>query len=316
MTRNTYRVTRSIGGLLFGICFLLLVSPVKAAEIYFGAQSPTVVVGQLFEVGVFLNTKEETLNALEGEIVIPTDAVALREVRDGGSVVNLWLEKPKASISGDKVAFSGVLPGGYAGPRGYLFSLILEAKKDGPFSVSSLQEHMYRHDGEGTEIAISRSPLAMRIEATTTTPPVLLAPFDPDAPESFVPSVTQFADAFDGKYVLIFTTQDKGSGIARYEVAERRLWPWESSDASALRWKEAVSPYVLEDQDLKSTIFVRAFDYAGNVRSALVQPMKPVPYLKYVGLCILFLILLCILLVTRIFKNTHGGRKTGRKTRA
>ncbi len=313
MKRISHRATLNVLAAIFVLAFPFATN---AAEIYFGAQSPSVVVGQLFEVGVFINTKEETLNALEGEIVIPTDAVTLREVRDGGSVVNLWLEKPKPSVSGDKVAFSGMLPGGYAGPRGYLFSLILEAKKDGPFSVSSLQEHMYRHDGEGTEIAVSRSPLAMRILVTTTTPPVLLAPFDPDAPESFVPSVTQFADAFDGKYVLIFTTQDKGSGIARYEVAEQRLWPWETSDPSSLRWKEAVSPYVLEDQELKSTIFVRAFDYAGNVRSATVQPMKPVPYLKYVGLCILLMILLCILLVTRIFKNTHGGRKTGRKTRA
>src|SRR3989338_6128835 len=70
---------------LFSI-FYFLFSPgmVRAAEIYFGGPGETVGKGDVFEIGVFLNTDGETLNAMEGEIVYDTDLLA--EAKAAGTV--------------------------------------------------------------------------------------------------------------------------------------------------------------------------------------------------------------------------------------
>ena len=44
-------------------------------------------------------------------------------------------------------------------------------------------------------------------------------------------------------------------------------------------WKEAATPYVLEDQSLKGIIKVRAVDKAGNERIAEYGVKEPFPYL-------------------------------------
>jgi len=78
---------------------------------------------------------------------------------------------------------------------------------------------------------------------------------------------------FEGKYFLVFATQDKKSGIAHYEVQENRRQKIESR-----KWIETESPYILKDQELRSYIFVKAVDKAGNERIAVVEPRYPIKW--------------------------------------
>lgn len=59
---------------------------------------------------------------------------------------------------------------------------------------------------------------------------------------------------FDGKYFLVFATQDKGSGISHYEVCE----------GGKRKCAIAESPYLLQNQKLNQKIFVKAVDKNGN----------------------------------------------------
>ena len=72
---------------------------------------------------------------------------------------------------------------------------------------------------------------------------------------------------------MSFTTQDKGSGIERYEIQERRKPTIDNRS-----WIVAESPYVLNDQVLHSFIDIRAVDKAGNVRVATVPPKYPLAW--------------------------------------
>jgi hypothetical protein len=71
---------------------------------------------------------------------------------------------------------------------------------------------------------------------------------------------------------LVFSTQDKGSGIDYYEVKEEsqfllfRLLP--------SKWHRAESPYLLRDQSLSSRIYVKAVDRAGNKQFAELLPKR------------------------------------------
>ena len=72
---------------------------------------------------------------------------------------------------------------------------------------------------------------------------------------------------FEGKWFVVFNTQDKQSGIDHFEVQENR-----GAKPDYTKWKTAVSPYLLEDQDLKSYIFIKAVDKAGNSVLEILPP--------------------------------------------
>ena len=90
---------------------------------------------------------------------------------------------------------------------------------------------------------------------------------DKESPESFVPEIAIDTFLFDKKWFLVFTTQDKGSGIDYYEVKETR---WSIINIIS-KWNYAESPYILKDQQLKSCIFVKAFDKAGNEKVVMIH---------------------------------------------
>ena len=95
---------------------------------------------------------------------------------------------------------------------------------------------------------------------------------------------------FEGKYFLVFATQDKGSGISHYEAVEFRSRNLEFKKLlnKALQfitnskfqildsYKTAESPYVLRDQKLRSYIYVKAVDKNGNERIITLTPQNPV----------------------------------------
>jgi len=83
------------------------------------------------------------------------------------------------------------------------------------------------------------------------------AMIDATPPEEFQPQIVEI----EGKKYLVFVSQDKTSGIDYDEVKEGK------GD-----FKKAISPYLLEDQSLRSKISVRAVDKAGNERIAEILP--------------------------------------------
>ena len=97
---------------------------------------------------------------------------------------------------------------------------------------------------------------------------------DTTPPEPFEPQIGQDPKVFEGKYFLSFVTQDRMSGVAHYEVAELRRTLLGGTEEKK-EWKVGESPYLLEDQSLRSVIKVKAVDKAGNERiEEIVPPYK------------------------------------------
>jgi hypothetical protein len=297
----------------FSMLFILILivsifsyTQVSAVEFYFGAQGTEVPVRQFFEVGVFLDTKNETINAFEGEIVFPAGAVALGEVRDGNSIVSLWVEKPHPTAAG-VVSFSGIIPGGFSGQKGYLFSLILESTDLGTFTIESRNEMVYLNDGQGTMTGVTRSPLTLTALFTSSTEAIFLPVRDTEPPEKFSVTLVTDSHIFDGKHAIVFATQDKGGGVSEYQVAEYRRPFWKfSTNFDELSWVSVQSPYLLLDQNLRSVVYVKALDYSGNERVITLSPVGIAWYEKYLIWCILGLL---ILLVSSFFIRLYGGKK-------
>jgi len=253
--------------LIFAFC---IKGVVYAAELNLTSQAQEINVDQQFQVDVILNTEGEQINAVEGKIVFP-DIVELKEIRDGNSIVNFWIEKPQLT-SLHEIVFSGITPGGYLGKKGLLFSAVFQAKKKGGGLIEIQNAKTLLNDGKGTEakLEIFNFQFSIFKEAPAIQPS---APEirDLELPEDFKPEIASDPNVFDGKYFLVFATQDKSSGISHYEIKESR----QKFLKILKKWVIAESPYVLKDQRLKSYVYIKAVDKAGNERIAVVEPRYP-----------------------------------------
>jgi len=297
---------------------------VQAAQLNFVSQTQEINVGQQFQVNVILNTEGEQINAVEGKIVFPEDLLDLKEVRDGNSIVNFWIERPKAETRKDtntntkqhesvrvdscgeannscgSVYFSGITPGGYNGSQGLVLSIIFLAKKEGSGLIEIQNAKTLLNDGKGTEakLKIFNFQFSIFKEAAAVQP---LAPEirDLEPPENFKPEIASDPTIFDGKYFLVFATQDKSSGIDYYAIHEstRKRTRIDTKD-----WTQAESPYLLKDQKLRSWIYVKAVDKAGNERIAVVEPRYPLKwYEKWENWIIIILLAVLIFYILRKF---------------
>lgn len=288
---------------------LILPQIIFAAEISFDVKTNTVALGQQFQVGTILNTSGEEINAVEGKIIFPSDLLGLKEIRDANSIINFWVEKPRETRDNKQggVAFSGIIPGGYHGQNGLLFTLIFVSKQEGQGTVELQEAKTLLNDGNGTEASLATSPYQFIISKTVSAPAVSPVAVDKEPPESFVPEIGQNPVIANGKWFLVFATQDKGSGIDHYEVKETRHKKVFSIQYLVFRergWKVAESPYILQDQELRSYIFVKAVDKAGNVRIEKISPQNPLSWYENYENWITILIVFSILyLVYRVWKR-------------
>ncbi|MCK4782027.1 hypothetical protein KAS79_03865 [Candidatus Parcubacteria bacterium] len=122
------------------------------------------------------------------------------------------------------------------------------------------------------------------------------AMIDTAAPEEFEPKITEI----EGKNYLVFAADDKTSGIEHYEIREiPRIWTLKIAKKG---WKVGESPYLLEDQSLRSKILVKTIDKAGNKRIAEITP----PYkATWKDMAILLLILIGLAIIWQVIKSRN-----------
>ncbi|OGZ52640.1 MAG: hypothetical protein A3B25_00380 [Candidatus Ryanbacteria bacterium RIFCSPLOWO2_01_FULL_48_26] len=265
--------------------FLALASLARGAEIFFDPSVQDLGVGDQFEARVFLNTEDEKLNAFDGTVSFAPNLLEVKEIRDGNSIINFWVEQPHLASPG-QIYFSGITPGGYAGENGLVFTAVFQALAEGKGKLEAREARAYLNDGEGTETQVSATDMRILISPGSVGPTIIVAPVaDTNPPEDFTPIVSRDPQLFNGKYFLVFNTQDKGSGIDHYEIRE-----------GGRPFRTAESPYTLKNQALDEKIRVKAVDKNGNVRIATVPPLMPSPWYKndIILVILIFVVLLAV----------------------
>jgi hypothetical protein len=187
----------------------------------------------------------------------------LKNITDGDSVVSLWIDPPATEASGT-IDLAGIMPGGFDGANGPIFSFTLEALAPGTGVIRVARATVLANDGQGTPLPISTESVSVTVDPApaNSAPAIPVAPaVDYTAPNPFTPQIVSDPGIFGGQYFLVFSTTDNSSGIDHYEVLEA---PSGSSEKSFSSWHVATSPYLLTDQTLSSDIYVRAVDHDGN----------------------------------------------------
>ncbi|MES2214298.1 MAG: hypothetical protein V4465_02865 [Patescibacteria group bacterium] len=260
------------------ICFFLF-SPflVHGAELSITLDLGNKVQTSKPFVAEILMKTEESINAISGKVIVPKGLQAT-DVRFDNSIISLWVEAPHIVTLKDhqEIVFSGLIPGGFSGLlspyyRGVraasLFNIRMYSTEPGDFVLSMQEGRVYSNDGSGTEKNIPDVQAVVTAGGSAGT--IGEKKIDTTAPEEFLPVISHSSLLYGDKWFASFDTKDAESGIGYFEVAEVKP----NSFAEPL-WKKAESPYLLLDQSLESTVFVRAVDKEGNVRMEEVHPRE------------------------------------------
>jgi len=283
----------------FAFIFAALSVPwwAEGAILYLLPQSQTVYQDDTFMVEVKLDTEGEEINAVQASLLLPLDLLDFVDFSKGDSILNLWAKDP--AVSDNTLYFLGGVPGGFKG-EGRIGRVILKGKKEGEGSINFKEDsQVLLNDGMGTPAKLNTGGAIFRVLAEKREVPEdewqKLLEKDKIPPDPFEIKIGKEATVFEGKYFIAFSTIDKQTGLDHYEVKETRKRR-ETERETTLNWKKAESPYLLEDQSLKSIIKVKAVDKAGNERIAEYLPAKkPFPYwiivLILVGIGVIWVIL-------------------------
>ncbi len=264
-----------------------------AALLYFDPGTAELHRGDSMTASLRIDTDEgECINTVDAVLSYDPN-IKIVDVSRGDSILSLWVEEPTIDEQNHQIRFAGGLPGGYCGRiqgdpalTNVLVTLVLRSPgfsvggASSPSATIAVAEgsQVLLHDGLGTPATLLTQDLTVGLLSSVGNAP--LDPWtqeienDTEAPSDFTVTLTKDDTAFSGKYFIVFNSIDKQSGIDHYEVMEEPFiefytFKWGRADAP---WVVALSPYVLNDQTLNSTIRVKAIDKAGNERIATLVP--------------------------------------------
>lgn len=285
--KSQFKIQSSLTFWLLIFVLFFANGPVFGAEVVIDSKNQEIQKGEQFEATIFLNSEGEYINAIEGKLLFPDELLELKEIRNGNTIINFWVERPRDE-SGSQIVFSGITPGGYVGEKGLIFSVIFQAHSVGSGIIEIGSVRALLNDGEGSEANVTISNLKFSISKQAPISQIqIIETEDIDPPEPFKSEVAQDSAMFGKKYFLVFATQDKESGIDRYEVCEGRL------DCVITE-----SPYLLLNQDLDEKIIVKAIDKSGNERIAILPPPHPLPWYKNYSILAILIVIGAMIIYT------------------
>jgi hypothetical protein len=296
----------SVVDILFFVLFSVGIT--NAAVIEPRIETKEVKKNEFIVVPIYLDTQFEEINAVEVYVNF-SDNLFFRDYLDGKSIITHWIEKPHFQYSDVRrphIGFSGIVAGGISGRNLNLVELIFEAKENGMAKIEiDENSKVLLNDGLGTKtklIALSQSFNILEIKGL---PEIKIK--DNFTPEPFKIYLAKNKEIFNGKYYITFEAKDKQSGIAYYEISEKpnSFIFLEKPDIKNLSFKKAESPYVLEDQSLRSYVVVKAVDKAGNERVEILYPQRVLVFddvLMFV-VCLVILVGLMIFIIKFRYKQ-------------
>lgn len=302
----------TIGKTIIFLSLFLFAKPVFAAEFFATVPNPVLELGEFTQVNFFLDTQSVELNALEGYVVYPTELLEIKEIIYGNSVINYWIEKPH-NIESGKIFFSGITPGGFNENSALLLSATFQTKNIGKADINFEKIKALKNNGYGTAVKASTKTLSLKIQPELQGKNLenVYKTLDKIPPEIFEPLILEDSSVALGKKILIFDTLDKDSGVAQYEVLEERILNLFGFEIKIGRWQPAQSPYFLKDQNLKSNIYVKAIDRAGNFYVASVLLAKSSHwYTNFNFWVIIIIVLLLLYLFGRVYVHYRKKNKS------
>jgi hypothetical protein len=264
--------------------FVFGVKNVNAASFSLIGDKEKVSVGESIQVDLFVDSGNVSINTLGGSVVFDPTLLQVEKIINGNSIITFWVESPKENNTTGIIDFSGIIPGGIVNAKGYVFSILFSAKQTGQTPVTVSSPIVLQNDGTGNSLPVSSKEFQMNISGDKDASIQDYKTTDTISPEKFTIIRTRDNALFDNKWFVVYSTQDKGSGISHYDVCEFLF----------RKCKTINSPYELENQSNWYRIYVKAYDNNNNVQYAFL-------FSKNVKITLASVLLLGILITVYVY---------------
>ena len=300
-----------IGLVIFAGLFWGVVLETKAATTVYldmgEMEKKEIYGGDIFMVDMKISSPDKSINVIDGTLIYDSGKLEIKEVSTGGSLFVLWPKPPVFSDDKGNLSFVGGTPDGFQGEEGKVLKIAFFAKSEGEAKIDFLDGFLvFLHDGKGTQINPWLRPLSLNILTRSPEIPVKdewqdLLEKDKTPPEFIEAIISSDPHIFDNQYFVSFFAIDKESGVSYFEIKE--------GERDFIR---AESPYLLQDQSLKSVIQIKAIDKAGNERITEAEIAVPTaPFYKNVLFWIAgFLIIILLVMFYIFWRNFRRKIKT------
>jgi len=289
--------------LSFGLHFCLLIIGVLslpysvfASNVYIDTRHPDFFVGDTILFSIRVDSENKNINAVEGSVMLDylAESVSLIDINTAGSKLSLWPGKPLPSESNTSISFAGGTPGGFNSTDAIIFNIVLKLQKVGRITLAPDNFSVYLHDGKGTKDEISVKNLVIdvlpkKLDSRPRDDWNNLTSNDKTPPEPFEIYLGQDGSVFDGKKFLSFSTTDKQSGIAYYEIIEGDRPPVRSDGT-----------YILQEQNKPVKVTIIAYDSASNARESTYSST---PYNVFYPIIITIIIVIIILIIVFVIRK-------------
>lgn len=140
------------------------------------------VAGGTFEVGIYLNTGGNNVNAVRVDLEFPPDKLQVVSPNIGKSVVQFWVIQPTFSNSRGTISFQGgVPPPGINTTDGLISTVVFRVTNTGQAALRIKDSsRVYFADGKGTDILGSVSHAIFSLKLPPPQGPLVVAPKHPD----------------------------------------------------------------------------------------------------------------------------------------
>jgi len=215
-------------------------------------------VGDEILIALEIDTLGKSYNAISGQLLVE-NSFEIKNINIGESLISFWIENP-TKTKNNTIDFSGIIPGGLNG-SGNIFEITLLVKNTNLGQLTLRSVSIFENDGLGTEKKIPDKSININprnLIAGEENTKILKT--DTTKPDPFTVTLLSEKNLLNGKYVLIFNTKDRESGVKMYTALEGKNI-----------FENVESPYVLQNQKINERIYVKAIDYFGNERISEVN---------------------------------------------
>ncbi|MEK7634708.1 MAG: cohesin domain-containing protein [Patescibacteria group bacterium] len=137
------------------LCFIFYVlsfALADAAIISLSPSSGAFTVGSTFDISLFLNTQEKSVNAVQIYLKFPSDKLQLVSPKISQSIINIWSSQPKLDNKTGVIELEGIIPGGINTSNGLITKFTFRVKSVGSAIVKFLDKsRVLLNDGLGTD---------------------------------------------------------------------------------------------------------------------------------------------------------------------
>ncbi|MCC6323303.1 hypothetical protein IT400_00770 [Candidatus Nomurabacteria bacterium] len=129
---------------------------VARAEISVNPSSATFTEGSTFEVPILLNTKGQSMNAIDLNLKFDPNKLAIIKPSTGRSIIGIWVQPPKYDNTNGTASFVGTIPGGIVSDSALIITITFQAKSTGTAEIRVLDSsNVLANDGLGSQAILT-----------------------------------------------------------------------------------------------------------------------------------------------------------------